>query len=91
MKAFETGLRIKHEDREKINALGYFVYDVRHNDDGEVDTIEHHVVVNHRGTLITDTELNIPSAPNDYIEEWDLDFDYNNSIFDELQALGIDI
>jgi hypothetical protein len=46
---------------------GYFVYDLRHNDEdwGEVATIEKNVLVNHYGTVITPFEIKLP--PEGYL------------------------
>jgi len=59
-------------DRSTVPA-GWYAYDLREGDDGDIATIEHSVSVNHYGTFLTQSEL--PIAEGEYlaVEE---DFDY---------------
>ncbi len=41
---------------------GYYMYQIRHDDNGDFATIENQVIVNFAGTLITRTVLNIPDS-----------------------------
>lgn len=54
-RCFETDLW--KEQKELLREAGYFVYDLRDWDEGNGFNIEIHVVVNHIGCWITDTDL----------------------------------
>lgn len=53
-----TNLRV---DRKSIPE-GKFAYDLRGGDDEDFCSIEHHVVVNHSGTVILDKEIDFKEA-----------------------------
>lgn len=56
MKYLITGYKTNSEKQE-IQDLGLYCYDLRHGDDGEICTIERGVLVNRAGSIITDEEL----------------------------------
>ena len=60
--ALFTNLRI---DRATVPP-GLYAYDIRHDDEGRVATIENHVRVNHMGTVITAEPTDLGAAG--YIE-----------------------
>lgn len=56
---------------------GYYVYDFREGEDGTFCSIENEVVVNHAGSFITDTELDLGDDGKSLISEdnqWDYSF-----------------
>jgi hypothetical protein len=44
---------------------GWYAYDLREGDNGEICSIEYNVIVNHFGTFLTQTPINL--EPNGYI------------------------
>ena len=62
---FETGFRLKKDQKEEIRRRGLYVYDRR--DNGRESTIEPSVGVDFMGTLITDFPVRMPkSGPSAY-------------------------
>lgn len=62
---YETGFRLKKDQKEEIRRRGLYVYDRR--DNGRESTIEPSVGVDFMGTLITDFPVKMPkSGPSAY-------------------------
>ncbi len=63
---------------------GYFAYDIREGDnDNAFSTIEHRVLVNRAGTILTTYKIEMnSSAPDDYIVIEDINFLGENTEID---------
>ena len=58
-------------DREQLPE-GYHAYDIRNGDDGEPETIEPNVTVNHYGTILTREKIGM--TKNDYTPIYNINF-----------------
>ena len=80
-----TGYKTNSEKQE-IQDLGLYCYDLRHGDDGDISTIEKSVLVNRAGSIITDEELKFGKTPATDMIYFD-EFTENNNEVDTLEEL----
>ncbi len=58
-------------DRSKV-PQGYYTYDIRHDDEGEPETVEPNVMCNHYGSILVREQ--IPMTEDDYTPIDDINF-----------------
>jgi hypothetical protein len=77
MKYLVTDIKSK-EEKQKLEEMGLYCYDLRDSDDGrDIASIEKCVVVNRIGTMITNKEIKLGDKyPNDFV-------DYNTFVENE--------
>src|SRR5574344_659406 len=70
-----------NEEKQKLEEMGLYCYDLRDSDDGrDIASIEKRVVVNRIGTMITDKEIKLGDKyPNDFV-------DYNTFVEQNIQV-----
>lgn len=54
-----TYKKLKDNQKNKLKKAGFFVYEIRHGDDGEPATVEKNVFVNFYGTLLSPKEIRL--------------------------------
>ena len=80
IKFLVSGIK-SNEEKQKLEELGLYCYDLRDSDDGrDIASIEKRVVVNRIGTMITDKEIKLGDKyPNDFV-------DYNTFVEQNIQV-----
>lgn len=69
MKYLVTDIKSR-EEKQKLEEMGLYCYDLRDSDDGrDIASIEKYVVVNRIGTMITNKEIKLGDKyPDDFVD-----------------------
>ena len=77
---------IKKDEKEKLEKMGLYCYDLRESDMGdEIANIERSVFVNKVGNMVTNEKIEFDKSPNDFVNYFD--FCMKNEQVDKIEDL----